>query len=253
MTFDLQRANSLKRVSAWLLDAILLCIITTMMAWLLSAVLHYDSYVQQLDSRYAYYEETYGVCRDYTMDDVNAMTPEQRANLDAASKELSQDPVAIQAYQTIIYLVIAMVSLSLFLACVILEFIVPMLLGHGQTVGKKVFGLAVMQLNGVRVNGVCMFIRTVIGKFAIELIIPILMGLMLYFGSINTIGWLVVGVIVTAELFFIFSSPDRCPIHDKLANTITVDYASQKIFDTKEDLIAYQTKIAAEKAAEQDY
>ena len=40
---------------------------------------------------------------------------------------------------------------------------------------------------------------------------------------------------------------------DKLANTVTVDLASQMIFNTEEDLIAYKQKIAAEKAAKQSY
>ena len=40
---------------------------------------------------------------------------------------------------------------------------------------------------------------------------------------------------------------------DKLANTVTVDVASQMIFKTHEDMIAYKQKIAAEKAAAQTY
>ena len=40
MIYDLQRASMLKRISAWLLDAILLCIIATLMAFLLSTALN---------------------------------------------------------------------------------------------------------------------------------------------------------------------------------------------------------------------
>ena len=42
-------------------------------------------------------------------------------------------------------------------------------------------------------------------------------------------------------------------LHDLMAGTVVVDYASQKIFQSTEDLIAYQKKIAAERAARQDY
>ena len=51
MIYDLQRASMWKRISAWLLDAILLCIVTTLMAFLLSIALNYDSYSQRLDAR----------------------------------------------------------------------------------------------------------------------------------------------------------------------------------------------------------
>ena len=40
---------------------------------------------------------------------------------------------------------------------------------------------------------------------------------------------------------------------DKLANTVTVDVASQMIFKTHDDMIAYKQKVAAEKAANQVY
>ena len=51
MIYDLQRASMWKRVSAWLLDAILLCIVTTLMALLLSTALNYDDYSQRLDAQ----------------------------------------------------------------------------------------------------------------------------------------------------------------------------------------------------------
>ena len=72
MIYDLQRASMWKRVSAWLLDAILLCITATMMAWLLSLALNYDGYQQQFDARYAYFESEYGVSRHITQADVDS-------------------------------------------------------------------------------------------------------------------------------------------------------------------------------------
>ena len=41
--------------------------------------------------------------------------------------------------------------------------------------------------------------------------------------------------------------------NDILANTIAVDYASQRIFDSTEDLIEYKKKIHAEEAAKREY
>ncbi len=249
MIYDLQRASMWKRISAWLLDTILLCIIATLMAFLLSTALNYDSYSARLDARY----EEYGVSRDLTQAQVDAMTPDQLAKLEAASKALSEDEEALYAYNMMIQLMIVITSFSILLAYIVLEYTVPMLLGNGQTVGKKVFGIGVMRQNGVRVNGVCMFIRTVLGKFAIETMIPAMMVLMLFFGSVGMVGWLIVGAIVLTEIALLVTTKERCMIHDKLANTVTVDIASQMIFKSPEDLLAYKQKVAAQKAADQVY
>ncbi len=253
MIYDLQRASMWKRISAWLLDIILLCIVATLMAFLLSTALNYDSYNAQLDARYAVYEEQYGVTRNLTQAQIDAMTPDQLANVEAASKALAEDEEALYAYNMMIQLMIVITSLGILLAYIVLEFIIPMVLGNGQTVGKKVFGLGVMRQDGVRVNGVCMFIRTVLGKYAIETMIPVMMVLMLWFGSVGEVGWLIVGVIVIAEIVLLATTRERCMIHDKLANTVTVDIASQMIFKTHEDMIAYKQKVAAKKASNQVY
>ena len=253
MIYDLQRASMWKRISAWLLDAILLCIIATLMAFVLAAVTNYDGYSEQLDARYTYFEEQYGVSRNLTQEQVNAMTDEERANLTAASDAIAADEEALYAYNMMLQLIIIMTSFGILLGYVVLEFAVPMVLGNGQTIGKKVFSLGVMQQNGVRVNGVCMFIRTVLGKYAIETMIPVMMVLMLFFGTIGTVGWIIVGAIGIVQVALLVTTRERCMIHDKLANTVTVDLPSQMIFKTQEDLIAYKEKVAAEKAANQVY
>ena len=253
MIYDLQRASMWKRISAWLLDAILLCIAATLMALLLSTALNYNSYSDRLDARYAYFEAEYGVSRDVTQAQIDAMSPEELANLTAASEALAADEEALYAYNMMIQLMILITSLSILLAYVVLEFTVPMVLGNGQTVGKKVFGVGVMRQDGVCVNGVCMFIRTVLGKYAIETMIPVMMALMLFFGSVGEVGWLILGAIILVDAVLLLSTKERCMIHDKLANTVTVDIASQMIFKTQEDLIAYKKKTAAQKAANQLY
>lgn len=253
MIYDLQRASMLKRISAWLLDTIMLVIVATLMAFLLSMLLNYDSYSDRLDARYAYYEAEYGVTRNLTQEQVDAMTPEQLDRLETASQALSEDEEALHAYGMMIQLMIVITSLSLLLAYIVTEWAVPLALGNGQTIGKKIFGIAVMRQDGVRVNGVCMFIRTVLGKFTIETMIPVMMVLMLFFGSIGAVGWLITGVILIIEIALLVTTRERCMIHDKLANTVTVDLASQMIFQSPEALLAYKEKVAAQKAAEQTY
>ena len=253
MIYDLQRASMWKRISAWLLDAILLCIAATLMACVLSSVLHYDSYSERLDARYAYFEEQYGVTRNLTQSQVDAMSPEELANLTAASDAIAADEEALYAYNMMMQLIIIMTSFGLLLAFMALEFALPLVLGNGQTIGKRIFAIGVMQQSGVQVNGVCMFIRTVLGKYAIETMIPVMMVLMLFFGTVGTVGWIITGAILIAQIVLLAATRERCMIHDKLANTVTVDLPSQMIFKTQADLIAYKEKVAAEKAANQVY
>ena len=52
MTFDLQRANVWKRISAFLFDVILLAIACVLCAWGLSALLGFDAQYQTLMARY---------------------------------------------------------------------------------------------------------------------------------------------------------------------------------------------------------
>ena len=253
MIYDLQRASLLKRISAWLLDTILLCIAATLMAFLLSAAVDYDGYSQRLDARYAHFEVEYGVSREVTQAQVDAMSPEELANLEAASKAIAEDEEALYVYNMMIQLVILITSLGILFAYLLLEFIVPMSLGNGQTIGKKVFAIGVMRQEGVKVNGVCMFIRTILGKYTIETMIPVLILLMLYFGTIGLTGTLVLLAIAVLQIGLMIGTHNNAAIHDVMAKTVAVDLASQMIFDTYDQLLEYKKKMHAEKAASQPY
>ena len=77
MHLDIQKANMWKRISAGLLDLILLSVEVAFLAMLLSSLLGFDRYNDALDDCYRKYEAAYGISFDITMDDYNAMTQEQ--------------------------------------------------------------------------------------------------------------------------------------------------------------------------------
>ena len=60
-------------------------------------------------------------------------------------------------------------------------------------------------------------------------------------------------VLAVGQLACVIFTRGNCAIHDLMAGTIVVDYASQTIFKTTEDLIAYQKRMAAERAARAPY
>lgn len=253
MIYDLQKASMWKRISAFLFDAILLGIAAVMFAWVLSSALGYDQHSQALDACYARYAEEYGVNFSMSLTEYEAMTPEEAEHLQAAYDALSADEEAVYAYGMMMQLTILITSLCLLLAFLAMEFFIPLALGNGQTLGKKIFGLGVMRTDGVRVGGVCMFIRAILGKYTIETMIPVLILLMLYFGTIGLTGTLVLLAIVVLQIGLMIGTKTNSPIHDLLATTVAVDIGSQMIFKSTEDMIAYKEKLHAEKAAKQPY
>jgi len=55
------------------------------------------------------------------------------------------------------------------------------------------------------------------------------------------------------ELILMFTTHNRSLIHDLLAGTVTVDLASQMIFDSEEHLLEYRKKLHAEEATRKPY
>lgn len=253
MIYDLQKASILKRISAWLLDFILLVMLIVGVAAALSAVLGFDVHEQKMEESYAFYEQKFGVKFDMTLEEYEALSQEGRDNYDAAYEALIADEEAMRTYNLIVSLSMVIVTFSVLISYLLLEFAVPMMLRNGQTVGKKVFGIGVMRTSGVRVNGVCMFIRAILGKYAVETMIPVFIVLMLMFGLAGAGGTLVILLLAAVELVMVIVTRTNSLIHDKLADTVTVDFASQMIFDTEEDLLEYKKRVAAEQAARDPY
>lgn len=253
MAVSLQRAGMWKRISAFLFDAILLGILAVLFAFLLSSVLGYDRYVDTLNRCYEAYGEQYGVDFQTSLSQYDSMTDEEKQQLEEAYRAVGQDEEAAYAYQMTIRLTILMVSLGILLACLIWEVLIPALLKDGQTLGKKIFSLGVMRSDGVRLGGVQLFVRSILGKYTVEIMIPVLVAMMLYFGSTGLPGTLLIlGLALVNGCLFLFTYA-HTPIHDLLAGTVVVDLPSQRIFPTREDMIAFKERMAAEKAAEKTF
>lgn len=253
MIYDLQKASMWKRISAFLFDNILLLVAIVGIAALLSTMLGYDKHSNTLDAAYEKYETQYGITFNTTQEQYNAMTEAEKANYDAAYEALTADEEAMYAYSMMVNLMLVILSGAILLAMFIFEFAVPMLFGNGQTLGKKIFGIAIMRTDGVKVSGPLMFIRTILGKFTIETMIPVIILFMMFLGTIGIIGPFIFIVLLVLQCIMLVMSKSGRLIHDYLAKTVAVDMSSQMIFDTVEDMVEYKKSVAAEKAAKQDY
>ena len=253
MIYDLQRASMWKRISAFLFDAILLGIVAVLFGYVLSGVTGYDNYNLALEEAYARYGAEYGVNFQLSLSEYDAMTDVQRESLNTAYAALGTDEAAVHAYNMVIQLTLLITSLGILFGFILMELVIPLKLGNGQTLGKKIFGIGLMQQDGIRVNGRVMFVRTILGKYTIETMVPVLILMMIWFGILGLTGTLVLAGILLVQAGMLVFSRNRLVIHDALACTVSVDVASQMIFPDRETMIAYKEKVHAEKAARAAY
>ena len=245
MAYDLQKASMWKRISAFLFDAILLGVCAVLFAWGLSALTGYDGYSRIVHDSYEQYGREYQVDLRISLTEYEALSPEEAQRVDEAFAALNTDEKALRAHQMMLQLSVLILSLGFFFAFLLWEFFIPLRLGDGQTLGKKIFGLGLMKTDGTRVRGPTLFIRAILGKYTIETMIPALILLMIYWGTIGVVGPIVIGLILLTEALVMIFTHTNSLIHDLLANTVVIDEASQRIFETPEEAAAFKAQIAA--------
>lgn len=253
MIFDLQKASILKRASAFLLDLILIAIVAVFFAYLLSLVTGYNDYSKQYNERRAYYLAEYDIEENISQEEYDKLPEEKKEDYKKASEALSKDKVAVKSYNMVVNLSILITSLSIFFAFILLEFILPIVFKNGQTVGKKIFSIALMRSNGVKIGNISLFIRSILGKYAIETMIPVYFLIMLFFGRLDALGAILLFAIPLVNIIILLVTSSHSAVHDLLADTVAVDMSCQKIFDSEADLIAYKEELHRQQAEKADY
>lgn len=253
MVFGLQKASVSKRISAYMLDFIVFAVITVGLALVISAIVGYDGYMNKLDGFYEKYENEYGIKTDITQEEYDKLSESDKAKYDAAEEAFSKDKEVLQVFSMLMNLSMVIVSMSLLLAYVITEIIIPIFFKNGQTLGKKIFGIAIMRVDGIKITTFQLFVRAILGKYTIETMVPVLLFIMMFFGIIGGIAPIVIGLIALLQVIVIIATKTNSAIHDLLACTVAVDMSTQMIFDTEESMIEYKKQLAEKKANEQAY
>ncbi len=261
MVTDLQKASLWKRFSAGLFDFIMLAVVAVGVAGLLSWALGYNEQNQKLTDAYTRYEQEYesmyGIEFQITQEEYDAMSQAQRENYDAAciavEEAFTGDQEVVYLYNLVMNMTLLITTFGLLLSVLLLEFVVPLLLKNGQTLGKKIFAVALMRTDGVKVSTVQLFIRALLGKFTIELMIPVYIILMIFFNSIGIVGILILAGILLGEVISMIVTRTNSLIHDSISGTVAVDMATQMIFDSMDERVAYIKRLHAEEASRQEY
>ncbi len=253
MIYDIQKANMLKRISAYILDMILLLIVITGAAFLLSSVLDYDSYAETLNRIYEEYEAEYGIDLDISAADYAALGEEEKKIYEDVNELLNENEEALEAYNMSVNLALVISSVSILVGYLILEFIIPIIFKNGQTVGKKVFGIGLIRQDGVRITNLMLFVRTVLGKCTVETMIPVYILIMIIFANLGMTGTVILAGMAILQIALMATSKTNSAVHDMMAATVAVDLSSQMIFDSEADMLAYKNKLHAENAAKDRY
>ena len=246
MDLDLQKAGVFKRFSAWMCDAVAFLLVALCIGLVLSSVLGYDKNYQILVDAYGHYEEEYGIDFDISQEEYDSLSEEVKQKYAAANKELNSNESVIRAYAMVRTLPLVLISVSILVASILLEFVVPIIFKNGQTLGKKLFGIAVVRTNCVKITKPILFIRAILGKCTMETMVPVCIIIMILSGSLGAVGFAVLALIAILQLVMIIITKTNSAIHDLLADTVAVDFASQRIFESDEELIAYKQKVHEE-------
>ncbi|MDE7439523.1 MAG: RDD family protein [Clostridia bacterium] len=276
--FELRKIGFVRRASALLLDAILLAVLTTGFMFIISLICNYDheqklvvEYYNEWDGYRKEYakdvSEAYGFTykaedednTEYTITDADdkAVTLDDVWNKLKDSKGVSDNPITKEAYEkynsltpieevnrqlSYTYsLLFMMISVGILLAYLVLEFVIPIILKNGQTVGKKVFGIGLVRPDCVRMTIPQLFARTVLGKFAVETMFPVLLVILFLFANLGLMAIVLFAAITILNIAVFFASKNRTPLHDVFAHTVAIDIKLQVIFQSTDEMIERKT------------
>ncbi len=253
MCQDLQKASLWKRISAYIFDAILLVTAAVGVAFLLSVLLRYDAHTEKRAELRQAYENEYGVTFDIAQEDYQKLPEDERKKIDDAYGKFAIDPEVRGIDSLIINLSLIIVVFSLLIPFIGLEVLVPLAFGHGRTLGKKIFGVGIMRIDGIKISNFQLFARAILGKYTLETMLPVFLLLLLLLNVIPVAALFGLAVLAFVQVAVIMFSWQHGPIHDVISGTVAIDFASQMIFDTPEAALEYTKKQHAEAAERAEY
>lgn len=244
--FDVQRANMWKRISAYIIDFIFLIVAAVGVASVLSYIFSFDTYSAERNEKRLEYEASYNITFDITEETYTEFSELEKEAYNTAYEAFMSDPEVNRLDMLIINLTLIIISFSFLISYLILEIIIPLLLKNGQTFGKKVFGIGVMREDGVKVSTFQIIVRTFLGKFTVETMLPIFLVLLFFFNVMPLFCLVGLALLVIVQAILTFATKMHTPIHDAISGCVTIDIASQMIFDSKEEMTEYKKRASAE-------
>jgi len=263
MDTSLQKADIWKRISAFLCDAVCIIFLSCALVLLFSLIFNINEHAATMSERRneIITEAGYNVKDDdgkvianpypSSNEELEKLSEEEKAKFQETEKRILADDAYARAQSLFVNLSIIIITASILISFLIFEFLIPLLLKNGQTVGKKVFGVAVMRADGVKIPTALLFLRAIVCKFTLETMVPVmaLLAAVLFQYWLMAII-LVFGILALQVILFLFTK-EHTPIHDICTYTVAVDMASQKIFNSPEEKAEHIARIQRERAEDE--
>ncbi len=254
---DVQKAPYSKRIFAFLCDIIIAAILTAGLYLLMSSILNVDSYNEKYQQIIHRYEEEYGVSfsetAKMTREEYYKLSEQERSVYEAAVAAANADEEANAAIRTSYAISFSIFAAGIVISALLLEFLIPAFTGDGRTPGKLLFGLGVMRTGCTQISRPVLFVRGVVGKGTLEAALPAAVIVTSFSGVTGVFGLILLAVFAVAELVTLIKSRGSLLLHDVLADTVVVDWASQRIFKTEAERDEYEKKAAESSAAYDPY
>ena len=237
--YSLNKASLLKRIAAFIIDIILVIIIATGVGTLVSKVVDYDSHYAKLEEKYIEHgmyipnpeykegEPEYIACEIQFTEKGEVVSNDPCY---AAMNSFAKDEEAVRYSDLCDTLVLMILSVSCLIGVVIIDFVIPLLFKNGQTLGKKIMHIGLIGNDGIKIRPWMLFARTIIGRFAIETMVPLYCVLFLFVNITGgLVGILVLIILAIIELACLGFTKNHCAIHDIAGGTVVIDIDSQFI------------------------
>lgn len=253
MIYDISKASMWKRISAYLLDMIILILVVVEVAFLLSLAFNFNGILAKRNEIRDGYEEFYGVDFDITQEEYDKLSKAEIDYLNDAYAAFVTDPEAGKTDEVLFNVSLAIASLSFLISYFALEFVVPQFLKNGQTIGKRIFSIAVVRVDGVKISNAQLFIRTVLGKCTVGTLIPVFLAFLLFLNIMPLFCIVGFAMLVILQFICIVATKLHTPIHELMSATVSVDMTCQRIFNSSEELMEYKKQLHAQEVERADY
>ena len=234
---EIKRASTMMRIAAGLIDLLLLAVVIWGVGLGTANLFDTQGKLDAVNGIYEEYGQKYNIDFNITEEEASVMTEEELdayyARYEAAVEAMEADKESNTLLWDFGFSVLMVLLISILCAHLLLELLVPLLLKNGQTIGKKLFGVALMRKSGIRVSALSMFVRSILGKGLLEIFVPsLVLGLMLF--GVSSLLIYPVLILAGVQICLLAIHPNRALIHDLIAGTVAVDYIAQHISDSNE-------------------
>lgn len=232
LVYKPKSAKYILRIAAFVLDFILFVVLLTGLLFIFMKIFNFDEYYNILDNEYKnigykIYDET---TKSYHY------ISESAPNFNEVIEKYKNSEIIKEYGYKVNKLVLNIPMLSIFISMFILEFMIPLFLKNGQTIGMKCFHIALISNSGIKTKPIQLFIRFIFGKVVLISIVPY-MCLFYSFFNMNggLFGTIVIALIYIINIVLLFKG-NHAGLCDAIASVYPVDYQQTIFYDNEKEM-----------------